>query len=1175
VAPIDNAHTQGRWRRRLGATALVALAVSAVAASLAAGGAGGSLLPPIGSRLLGGTVPRLVSLASDLGALNPSSNVSLVLPLELPRQSALDRYVAGEYRPGSANYRAFLTPVQFGRRFGAPASEVQRTVAAVRGLGLTAGAPSVNHLYVSASGTAGAVEHAFGILLARFRLPDGKTFFSNTTDIRLPAALSGLVSGVIGLSSSVAPQPQLHRAPAAAAARAPSRGARLAPPVGVSGGATPCPQAVLGAGYTAPDFAQAYNFNGLYAKGFHGEGMSAALVEFDDFHDSNLAAMESCYGIKTPVTRRFVDGGTGGPPGPAESEDMADITTLLEMLPRLAHLYVYEAPISGLGSLGANNAAEIDLYNAFVTDDLAPVLSASWGNCEELQSEAYNQLFATVAEEAAAQGQQIFDAAGDSGAVGCRGEAFPTTGSISVEQEAAVPWITGVGGTDLGEESTVAALGIHDEQTWNDGGAGGGGQSSVWRMPSWQASYLAASHDTPAGTADPCGAPSGGLCRMVPDLALDADPDAGGAVSGAPVPPQFFPTDVGSPGYSIYCATPNCSLTSMLGLPLPLPLPIGAPPLAGAGGWYPIGGTSLATPLAAAAAVLWDQEAKQAGLGQVGFLNPMLYRIASDPAKYASDFHDVTVGTNSDQYDSTDCPAGCNPGDLYAAGKGYDMATGLGSIDATKLGADLVAAAAQIDLTPSDESMYGYLHGPHTTQPVSVTSGYRGSSYTAKTNASWLHVTATGSASGSLNWYVDPAKLHSGVYHGQITVTGQTGSTAVLTVSYVVTPPAKLSVAPTALSFSERAINSSGAAATPACGGTVWNDELKNSPVLNGSSDTTPVDSSTLQTLQIANAGSAASELHYAVYFETYTSSWLTADLNPGSDPNAFQIQPNEPLVPTTGVVNGGAAAAKIKLASVANTNALGGYPLLDQGTYQGVVQVADLANPKATVTLPVKLVLADGKGTPTIAASPGSFAVTLAPGASTTVDLSLSDASGVCGYAYSLGIDQPWAHIAAGLQSGVVPAEPVKVAPAPGDTGIGNGFTPITISASGLAPGSYQAHVTIQSQNAAGNQLAIPIDLTVPGATPPRACTPPRRLSFALHRTPGTRVVAATVYVNGKVVHRYRAHSLRRLSFARPAAASFTLRIATRLSDGERWLLAATYHGCKHSKPRLTRVRG
>jgi len=1159
AGPIGNVR-----RRRALAGFLAALALTVAGASLAVAGASGSGLPPLGTRLLAGTVPRLVALARNLGALIPSTRISFALPLELPHLAALNSYVASEYTPGSANYRDFLTPAQFGKRFGAPATEVDQAIGALHSLGLSTGAPTVNHLYVSASGTAATVERVFGVLLAHFRLPSGLTFYSNTTDIRLPSALAGLVSGVVGLDSSDIPRPQL------AAVTHTAQRPQIAPPVGVDGGATPCAQAVLGVGYTAPDLAQAYDFNGLYAKGLHGEGMSAALVEFDDYHDSNLATMESCYGIKTTVTRRLVDGGTGGPPGPDEAEDMADITTLLEMVPRLTHLYVYEAPINGLASLADDGSAEIDLYNAFVTDDLAPVLSSSWGACEAVQSQAYDELFGAVAEEAAAQGQQIFDAAGDSGAVDCRGEAAPTVGSLSVEQEAAVPWVTAVGGTDLGEESTLAALGIHDEETWNDSGSGGGGQSSVWTMPAWQASYLAATHDTPAGAANDCGAPAGQLCRMVPDIALDADPDAGGTVDGAPTPPQFFPTDVGSPGYSIYCATPNCSFLSGL-----LPIPIGIAPPAGAGGWYPIGGTSLATPLAASAAVLWDQEAKQAGLGDVGFLNPLLYRVASNPSKYARDFHDVTVGTNSDQYDTTDCPPGCNPNHLYAAGTGYDMASGLGSIDAANLGADLVADAGEIDLTPSSETMYGYLRGPRTTQPISVTSGYQSSSYSAKSNAPWLHVAPSGSASGTLSWYVAPSKLRSGVYRAHITVTGKGGSTAVVSVSYTVTPRATISLSAKSLSFSERAINSSGATTTPSCGTTIWNDELKDSSLLNGTSDTTPVDASTLRTLDIGNSGPAASQLHYAAYYEAYTGEWLSPDLNPGANPAGFQTAPSQPLVATTGVVRGGAAPAALKLASVANMNAAGSYPPMNQGTYTGVVQIRDLADPTVVDTVPVTLVLGDGDGTPTIAASPSSFNVTLAPGTTTTVNLALSDSSAVCGYAYTLQFEQPWASTGADLYSGTVPATPATAPAAASDTGAGNGFTPITISAAGLAPGTYHGNVVVESQNAVANPTKVPIALTVTGSAPPPACVAPKRLSYALRVRRGARTVQALVYVNGTLTHQYRQRSLRTIAFPRPAATRFSLRIVTKLSDGEQWLISASYDGCSHSKLKLTVLRG
>jgi hypothetical protein len=752
---------------------------------------------------------------------------------------------------------------------------------------------------------------------------------------------------------------------------------------------------------------------------------------------------------------------------------MADIGTLLEMDPKLAHLYVYEAPITGGAALLDQGPAEIDLYNAYVSDDKSPVLSSSWGVCEELQSQAYNQLFAVIAEEAAAQGQQIFNASGDSGAVDCRGAAPPTLGSISVEQESAVPWVTGVGGTDLGALSTTSGSGVHDEATWNDGGAGGGGQSIEWTMPNWQAAYLQARHLKPAGARDSCAAPGGQLCRMVPDISMNADPEAGGAANpDGPTPPQFFPTDVGSPGYSIYCGTPNCALVTAAGGPQP------SPPPGGAGGWYPIGGTSLATPMAASAAVLWDQEAKKSGLGSFGFLNPALYRIASKPARYAADFHDITTDSNDAQYDPADCPSGCNPKHLYAAGPGYDMASGLGAVDAAQLGSDLVADAGHLDLTPDRERMYGYLHGPRTTQPVSLTSGYRRSSYSAKSDAHWLHVVHAGRVPGRLVWYVDPAKLGSGSYTGHIQITGKDGAAGVLTVSYAVTPRATISLTQRSLRFRERAIDSSGAPTTPSCGSTTWNDELKYE--LDSSSDATPVDKSTKQVLAIGNSGTRSSRLHYAVFFFSHTSSWLTQDLNPHGNQNGFQTRQLQPLVPTVGVVAGHGRTAKLRLASIANANSVGGYPPMNQGTYRGIIEIRDLADSTVLRTLPATLVLGSGKHTPTIAVDRHSIAVALKTGSKRTLSLVLRDASRSCGFVYSLLINRSWATTRSGLYSGSVGAQPATAPPSANDTGQGNGYTPITISAKGLAPGTYRAQVTVDSENAARNPTRIPITLTV-----------------------------------------------------------------------------------------------
>ncbi len=1019
-------------------------------------------------KLLANTVPSIVADATRLGAIAPSTPLTLIAPLTLDHQAQLDQYVQAEYTQGSPTYHQFLNPTGFANYFGATTAQVSTVTATLRNLGFTVAAPVANRLYVEFTGAASLVEQTFSTVIDRLQLPPGlqslatgvtntlnavTTFTANVTNVTLPASLSQLVTGLIGLNSLSTPHDNLELPTPQARAKAATLPTHALPDTGIDGGVAPCLGAIAGAGYTAPQLALAYNFNGLYAQNLLGQGQTASLVEFSDYHDANVDVVQRCYGDKgTDVNRVNVDGGNGNPPGPAETEDMADIGTMLEMLPDLKQLDVYVAPVTA--------TAEYDLFNAFVTNDTSPVLSSSWGNCEENDSQSGARLFNTVAEEAAAQGQQIFQAAGDSGAVDCRGTPAPTGDSISVMTEAASPYVTGIGGTDLGQRS---ALGLgHDEVTWNDAGAGGGGQSSYWTMPAWQA-VVPSTRTAPGVDPTACNAPAGTLCREVPDLSADADPDF-----GMQTDTKFqFTDDIGSLGYSIYCGTPNCSLLSQLGLPIIGPLPVTPPPLPalpqGLGGWYPIGGTSLATPLTASAALLWDQSAIAHGAPGtgLGFINPGLYAAAANPAEYARDFFDITTDSNDAQYDSSDCPSGCNTKELYQAAPQYDMATGLGSYNATNLGADLVSQATALSVTPSAVTMYGYTKGLPTTQPVLVSSGANGAPFTVSTSAPFIHASA-GTIGHSLTWSVDPTGLNPGTYSGTITVTGG-GSSSTLKITYLVTPPASMSVSPGALSFSESAVDAKGAPTAPSCGNSLWQDELESS--VGGPTPTRLDVAPSLQTLSIDNTGPAGSVLHWSAIFGSVTSGWLEQDLDP-LDSTPAQT-PASPIVNTQGALIAG-TTARVPLASVANANTLGGYADMNQGTYHGLVIISDLADPQRVVAVPATLVLGDGTHTPVVTASPAALSASVPSGQASTAPLTLSDAAKSCGYTYSVQSSVPWAIVDPGSYIGTVPA------------GGGLASVPIRFDASGMSPGTYYGTLTVQSSNAEPNPVKVPITLTV-----------------------------------------------------------------------------------------------
>jgi hypothetical protein len=950
----------------------------------------------------------------------------LVLTLAVRNQAGLTDYLSALYRKGSPSYHRFLTPAQFTARFGATRQQVSAVLSRLQALGYSDSTVSANHLYVTVKSAVG--RHA------------------NLSSSSLTSSLGGLVTGVITPSEMPTLTPQLS-------SPRPSTTPKAARPAavrqGVDGGSTPCAAATAAGGYTSTQLASAYDFNGMYARGFHGEGMSAAVLEFGGFHSGNVAGFSRCYGLSTPVTRVLIGGGAGSAAGASETEVALDIEVLLEMAPKLAHVYVYEAPNTGTGELGA--------YNAFVTQDRAPVLSVSWGECEEGASQSYAQLLATIDEEGAAQGQQIFVASGDAGSKGCAAESLPTGGSVSSDTEASLPWVTAVGGTDLSQDSTRAGATVHREAVWNDGlGAGGGGQSVSWTIPSWQQSYLTATGVKPAGIANDCHAPTGQYCRMIPDISLDADAEEGGADPGywnvpkGPKPVQFAGEhDRGAPGYTIYCTSSDCS--------------------AGGSGWGRVGGTSAATPLTAAAAILWDQEAASAGV-KLGFLNPSLYGIASNATSYARDFHDITGGSNTNQFTELSCIARCPK--LYRAGTGYDMASGLGSVDVANLATDLVATAGGISVTPATEQMYGYTGGgPSTTAPVSVTApstiAASSTGYSAVSNASWL-VVSPGTTTGSLSWHVDPTGLAAGNYTGQITVTAANGSTATLQVAYAVTPPAKIALLTRTLHFSEQQIKPVGAKKIQICGAPLWGDELEFKGTLPGQfgvsvpGDEAP---STRRTLRFTNAGGAGSVLHYAI--DQTGVAWASNDLDPNSDPAGVQLTPSQPLVPSEGSLAKGRGAG-IKLASLANSNSIGGYPSLQQGTYHGTIVIRDLADPAVAVRVPVTLTLGSGRGTPRIAVSSQGFAVTARPGTSQNVVLGLSDPGASCSYGYTTQTSASWLGLSAKRHAGTVAPKSVREVP----------FR-VRVPA-GQAPGVYHATITVTSLNAAVGRVQVPVTLTV-----------------------------------------------------------------------------------------------
>jgi hypothetical protein len=550
-----------------------------------------------------------------LGPLSRSAELHVDVTLKLPNPPAVAAFIASLSDRQSANFHHFLRPGQFGQLFGPPLSEVATVDAILRADGLHPGQVASDRLSIPVTAPASALDRAFHVRLVNYRLPSGRTAFTTLSPPSISASVASDIEGVIGLSDLIVAQSSLVRSSAV-------RGVNPSGKLGdhqATAGPTPCATATTAAdtygSYTADQLASYYGFDPLYSLDDFGQGVNVALVEQEPELPSDIAAYQACYGTNATVNYIPVDGGVGS--GAGTGEAALDIEDVIGLAPE-ATIDVYQDP------------NDFDAFSAIVNADTDQVVSTSWGLCELDEGIAVVKSESAVFDQAATQSQTVFAAAGDNGSTGCYGNKGTTNDSTpSVLDPASQPYVIGVGGTSLVANS---------ETVWNDstdsGGAGGGGVSAAWCMPSYQdkskipglISSYSGSDPTDCGSTDP-------YSRQVPDVSADADP---------------------STGYTVYY-----SGTSSKFVP----------------GWGALGGTSAATPLWAAAAALIDSSPFCAdyGSGDAGVQPEGLYINASSGSPYYGlAFNDITTGDN----DYT--PSGYSGG-LYPATVGYDMASGLGS----------------------------------------------------------------------------------------------------------------------------------------------------------------------------------------------------------------------------------------------------------------------------------------------------------------------------------------------------------------------------------------------------------------------------------------------------------------------------------------------------------------
>jgi hypothetical protein len=575
-------------------------AVAALAACsllLGAGGLADASRP--GLAVVPGTAIRQVARAEVVGHVDGRQQLDVVVTLK-PRNADVLADLAAR-----SSGRAPLSARQIQALF----LPTKGDIAAVRSYLAAQGVRfrSAKGLTLSFTGDAASAERAFGVHLNRYREARGRAFRSSDGPLRLPKPLAGRVAAVDGLDTFARYRPAVELSPSAVT------------PTPTCASSSTGPTAYKGAhgGYLPADLAAAgaYDFEPLLDAGADGDGEAIAFVEYSYYLSSNVTKFKNCFGLTTPITNKYVGDQTFDLTD--QPEVVLDLQVALGAAPHLGAAYVYMAK---------NTVSMATMLNQIVADQAATnvhVISISWGLCEQLLPPSELSAVNSALQLAAVAGISVFSASGDFGSSDC----YPYAGGAAVDDPSSQPFATAVGGTTLDLSSG------RSEVVWNggsDGGSGGGGLSMLWGMPSWQSSANVVGSDS---SGDPCGL-SGGYCRQVPDVALNADPQT---------------------GYIIYCTWPSsvCS------------------------GWLKVGGTSAAAPLLAGITADANEYSLANGGQRLGFASPLLYDRFANASPM---FVDIDTGTN----------------DIlslgkYSAGAGYDMATGLGSIDGLQFAQELAA----------------------------------------------------------------------------------------------------------------------------------------------------------------------------------------------------------------------------------------------------------------------------------------------------------------------------------------------------------------------------------------------------------------------------------------------------------------------------------------------------
>ncbi|MGD0892843.1 MAG: choice-of-anchor D domain-containing protein [Terracidiphilus sp.] len=898
---------------------------------------------------LAGNVHPLARPEFDKGPVDPNKlleRIVLVLKRSPEQDAALAAFNQRQYDPKSPDFHNWLHADEFGQLYGVSEADIAAVNNWLENHGFEIYNVNKGRTMIQFSGTAAQVQEAFHVEMHRYQV-NGEAHIANDRDPSIPEALAPVVTGIASLHDFFG-KPQhvvgkyvwLDRKTGKETLVEPQPGAPekvdpIAHPevknaaAALRGGATPqLTYAANGDNYedlTPYDFATIYNILPLWTASspINGSGVTIAISGVSDISQADVTNFRSTFGLPAMTLKTIVNGTDPGADGSGgQLENSLDVEMSGATAPGAQIVLVVSSSTATTGGDMLSDEYIID-------NEVAHIMSASYGECELGLGTAGNSAYNTIWQQGATAGISIFESAGDQGSAGCTSSdtAGPNADKIGLQVNgmASSPFVTAVGGTDftwsfVADGTTTywnstngtqfqTAKGIMPEVPWNStctnplldplfgaanpeqlcnglisydsgffdglivitGGSGGishctqptGTTSSTcaggYTKPSWQTGYGSSTTN-----------------RDVPDVSLFASGGFPSTVNGSAI---------------LLCDSAGgaaCNYTSVAGIEA-----------------QQVGGTSASSPLMAGvmALVVQKTDAFQ------GLANPAFYKLYANQKSAGTDcnsstvtngnsciFYDVTQGTNAQVCFTGDpnCVTNTSGDELgilsgYAAGTGYDDATGLGTLNVTNLvnNWSSVTGTTSATLTPTSLTFASTSVGATSaTQSVTLKN-------TGTTTLSISNVEITGA---DLTSYKDTSSCSS---------TLATSSSCTITVSFIPTTTGTLtatlevvdnagtqtvsltgtgaaaatftvSLSPTSLAFASTEVGSTTAAQVVTVKNTGTGAITLSSETLTGTDASSFVKSATTCGATLA----AAATCTVSVEFKPATTGALTASLS-------------------------------------------------------------------------------------------------------------------------------------------------------------------------------------------------------------------------------------------------------------------------------------------------------